>query len=224
MDIQALLSAVDPMRANQCSKFLGAMAAGLLLAGGAHSAPYEKEPTMTTATAKPSNVPIEPARQWPLKFKKHSFEIYSYDTYGCKVWYADTWQAMDDETKLKRSSDRYGPNYQKNWGGGHSGIRNFPLPAEIAWRSKDGQSHQARIDIGELFKDEVILHNVPREEMADVPYGKYQHDPDIIMEVNDRTIRVYMRAMIFLKQRVEVAGHLRADFRNDLILVKTYTY
>ena len=33
-----------------------------------------------------------------------------------------------------------------------------------------------------------------------------------------------MRAMIFLKKRVEVAGHLRGDFRDELILVKTYTF
>ncbi|PPT73318.1 hypothetical protein XthCFBP4691_20365 [Xanthomonas theicola] len=179
---------------------------------------------MTTATAKPSNVPIEPAKQWPLRFKKHGFGVYSYDTYGCKVWYANAWQARESDAKLQPSSDSYKPDHQRNWSSGHIGIRNFPAPAEVTWRSKDGQPHQARIDIGELFKDEVILHNVPREEMADVPYGKYQHDPDIIMEVNDRTIRVYIRAMIFLKQRVEVAGHMRADFRNDLILVKTYTY
>lgn len=200
-----------------------ATVAGLSLAACAQSTAVGKEPAMTTAAAS-SSVPIEPVKQWPLKFRQHSFEVYSYDTYGCKVWYAGTWEARDDEHRLKPSSESYGPNYQRNWSGGHVGIRNFPAPAEVTWRSKDGQPHEAQIDIGEIFKDEVILHNVPREEMADLPHGRYAFDPAILLEVNDRTIRVYMRAMIFLKRRTEVAGQARADFRNDLILVRTYTY
>src|SRR3989337_162131 len=48
------------------------------------------------------------------------------------------------------------------------------LPAKVSWRSKDGQTHTAEIDIGELFADEVILHNVRREEMSDVVDGEYK--------------------------------------------------
>jgi hypothetical protein len=103
-------------------------------------------------------------------------------------------------------------------------IRNFPPPAKVSWRSKDGQAHTAEIDIGELFADEIIRHNVRREEMANLPDGEFKDEPYILLEVNDRTIRVYMRAMIFLKNRVLAAGQLRGEFRNDLILVKTYTY
>jgi hypothetical protein len=200
------------------------VAASATLAACAHSTPVSKELAMTATTASSSTVPIEPVKQWPLKFKRHSFGVYSYDTYGCKVWYANTWQAMESDTKLQRSSDSYGPDYQRNWSGGHIDIKNFPPPAQVTWRSRDGQPHEALIDIGEIFKDQLIFHNVPREEMSDVPHGEYQFDPAILLEVNDRTIRVYMRAMIFLKRRVEVAGQMRADFRSDLVLVRTYTY
>ena len=69
----------------------------------------------------------------------------------------------------------------------------------------------------------MILHHVLREDMAEQPDGEYKFDPSILLEVNDRTIRVYMRAFIPTKhlQRPE-SKH--SDYRDDLILVKTYTY
>ena len=178
---------------------------------------------MTTRSATAS-VRMMPARQWPLRFDTHRFGAHCYDTYGCKVVYAGLEQRGDDPDELRPSSSGYGPDYQRNWSGTHAMIRNFPRPARVTWKSKDGQPHEAEIDIGELFKDELIRHNVPREEMADLPDGEYASEPAILLEVNDRTVRVYMRAMIFLKKRVEIAGEMRADFRNDLVLVKTYTY
>jgi hypothetical protein len=198
------------------------VAASATLAACAHSTPVSKELAMTATTASSSTVPIEPVKQWPLKFKRHSFSVFTYDTYGCKVIYARQVQVNQDPGKLQRSSASYGPDYQKNWSGVHGDIENFP-PLEISWRSKDGQPHEARIDLGEVFKDELILHNVPREEMADVPHGKYQSQPAILVEVNDRTIRIYMRAFISTKH-LQVPGNVYSNFRDDLILVKTYTY
>ena len=102
-------------------------------------------------------------------------------------------------------------------------IRNFPPPAQVSWRSKDGEAHTTEIDIGELFADEIIRHNVEREEMADVPDGEFRRDPSILLEVNDHTIRIYMRAHIPTKA-LQKPGNRYSDFRNDLVLIKTYTF
>ena len=205
--------------------FLRALTAatGFALAACASSSPSARESAMPSATATSSSH-LMPVKQWPLRFESHEFGAHCYSTYGCRVVYAGLEQRADDPDKLRPSSAGYGPDYQRNWSGTHGMIRNFPPPAQVSWRSQDGQTHTAEIDIGELFADEVIRHNVKREEMADLPDGEYGSEPAILLEVNDRTIRVYMRAMIFLKRRVEVDGKLRGDFRNDLILVKTYTY
>ena len=37
----------------------------------------------------------------------------------------------------------------------------------VAWVSKDGSSHHATVDIGDIFKDRLIRHNVPREEIRE---------------------------------------------------------
>jgi hypothetical protein len=159
-------------------------------------------------------------KQWPLKFKSHSFGAFCYDTQSCTIRYAGLKHGSE---RLSPPSAIYGPDYLAHLGGGHLMIRNFPPPAQVSWRSKDGQAHSAEIDMGELFADELIRHNVKREEMASVPDGEFDREPDILLEVNDRIIRVYMRAHIPTKTR-QKPGNRYSDFRNDLILVKTYTY
>ena len=203
-------------------RFLTAVTSLVLVSCASSTLSARESPMSSASATSPSrSMPVE---QWPLKFKSHSFGAHCYSTYGCRVVYAGLEQRADDPDELRPSSSSYGPEYQRNWSGTHAMIRNFPPPAQVSWRSKDGQAHSAEIDIGELFADEVIRHNVKCEEMADLPNGEYRWEPAILLEVNDRTIRVYMRAMIFLKKRVEVAGQLRGDFRNDLILVKSYNY
>lgn len=176
---------------------------------------------MTASATSP--VRMMPVKEWPLRFRSHSFSVFAYDTYGAKVVYAGQLQLAQDDHKLQPSSATYGPQYQRNWSGIHGMIRNFPTPAEVSWRSKDGQLHHAQIDIGELFRDELIRHNVSREEMADVPNGEFVSEPSILMEVNDRVIRVYMRAHVPTKEP-QKPGNRYSDFRKDLVLVKTYSY
>lgn len=212
-----------------------AIATGLAVAGCANSTPNAREAAMPSEqagdlppgyvrdvyTGKPIKAP-EPVKQWPLKFDSHTFGLVTYDVYGVNVDYAGVLHE-DDPDELQRSSASYGPNYQRNWGNGHIGIRNFPRPAKVSWRSKDGEAHQAEIDFGEIFRDELVRHNVRREDMADVPNGKYQNDPSIILEVNDRTLRVWMRAHVPTK-KLQKPGNKYSDFRSDVVLVETYTY
>lgn len=197
-------------------------ATGLALAACANSAPSAKEAAMPTASAT-SSYHLMPVKEWPLRFESHRFGAHCYDTYGCKVVYAGLEQRNDDPDELRPSSSGYGPDYQRNWSGTHGMIRNFPAPAVVTWRSKDGQAHTAKINFGEIFQDELIRHTVPRDDMADLPDGEFKNEPAILLEVNDRTIRVYMRAHIPTK-RLQKPGNQYSDFRNDLILVKTYTF
>ena len=197
-------------------------AAGLALAACAHVVPSAKEASMTTNSASDS-IHMMPVREWPLRFDRHSFDVHCYDTYGCKVIYAGQVQREDDPDELRPSSAGYGPDYHRNWGGGHAMIRNFPPPAVVTWKSKDGHAHRAEVDIGKIFQDEVIRHNVAREEMAELPDGEYESEPSVVLEVNDRNVRVYMRAHV-PTMRLQKPGNPYSDFRNDLILAQTYIF
>lgn len=155
--------------------------------------------------------------EFPLRFEMHGFEAHCYNARRCSVVYYDTVQTeMDpDEPPLPSRGD-----YQKNWGGAPEiGIPNFPEPALIKWQSMDGTPYEAEVDIGGIFKDELILHNVPQEEIP-VETAATVGGPDIILEVNDRTINVYMKAAIALKD----TATRKSAFRNDLILAWSKTY
>ncbi|HEY4292734.1 hypothetical protein [Luteibacter sp.] len=158
--------------------------------------------------------------KWPLKFKEHSFGAFCYGTLTCTVWYAGQRHGRD---KPRPSSSTLGPAYLDYMSGDHGGIRNFPKAAKATWTSSDGEPHQAEIDIASIFRDELIRHNVTRGEVAEQPDGGLPINPSIILEVNDRAIRVYMRAFIPTKH-LQVPGNTFSGHRQDLILVKIYNY
>ncbi|CBA17535.1 hypothetical protein XACN24_15065 [Xanthomonas albilineans] len=161
----------------------------------------------------------------PISFSTHAFGVACYDTYGCKVIYDDmSLLNIPDDTKTI-SSTSLGDKYPDDTlGASHIGIRNFPHfppPAEVTWRSKDGQPHHALVDLEAIFKDKVILHHVPQNQLPPILQADIR--PDIILEVNDRTINVYMRAFVETTVLQE-PGNKYSNSRNDLILAYTKTY
>lgn len=187
------------------------------------------QPAMSTSDyGKP---PIEPetpggrpytgtVADWPLFFIKHNFGAHCFDTYGCRVLYDGFAHGVDSDDEYSPPIASFGRNREELLTAGHIGKRNFPPPAIVTWRSKDGTPLEAEIDIGEIFKDQLIRHNVPREEIPDrIGIGS----TDIILEVNNRTINVYTRTFIPTKQE-QIPGNQYSGHRNDLILVFSQTY
>ena len=157
---------------------------------------------------------------WPLWFVQHNFGAYCYETYGCKVQYNGFNHVNEPNDILQISSASIGSKYPANLKAGYLGIRNFPSPAIVTWRSKDGESHSMDVDIGEIFKDRLVRHNVPRE---DIPSEIGLGETNIILEVNNRTINVYTRTHVPAKH-LQIPGNRYSDFRDDLICVFTKTY
>ncbi|MEJ7806601.1 MAG: hypothetical protein WKG03_11880 [Telluria sp.] len=177
------------------------------------------QPVMST-NANPSNEPS--LTDTPLRFKKHNFEANCYSTLSCSVIY-DNFNFNADVTN-KESPPPRSTDYKSDWmSASYLGIRNFPSSAEVRWNSMDGVAHEARVDIGEIFKDELILHKVPASEIKPFFEGPVAGTPDIFLEVNDRTINVYMRMLIPTKAE-QIAGNSNSFFRDDLMLAWSRTY
>lgn len=152
---------------------------------------------------------------FPLKFKEHNFGAYCFNTTHCKVVYAGLPHGED------RPSGSPGKDYMKNLSGGHGGIQNFPAPAVVTWRSLDGVAHEAKVDIGAIFNDEHVLHHVPQE---DIPIETAAFSgPEIILVVNDRTLSVYMKTMIYLK-RPRIPTNSFSDIVEETNLAYSQTY
>ncbi|MCL1525244.1 hypothetical protein M3O57_19790 [Xanthomonas nasturtii] len=160
----------------------------------------------------------------PIPFSNHAFGAFCYDTYGCKVLYDGRYEANDPDDVKQISSASVGDGYPNNLDAGTIGIRNFPSfppPSEVTWRSKDGQPHYALVDLNAIFKEKVVLHHVPQEQLPAILQADIS--PHIILEVNDRTINVYMKAMVQTTVQ-QKPGNEYSYFRNDLILAYTKTY
>ena len=194
------------------------LAAPLSLALTGCQSAMSSSPTSTPDPSDGSYSNVNP--EWPLKFRAHYFDAYCYSTYGCKVLYRGMLRADDPDDVLQLSSESLGSRYPDNLSAGMGPIPNFPPPAKVTWRSRDGTPHEAEIDIGEIFKDQLIRHNVAREDATDIPTSGM---PGIVLEVNDRTINIYMRAMIATKE-LQKPGNRHSDFRNDLIKVFSQSY
>lgn len=161
---------------------------------------------------------------WPLTFKgSHTFDAECYNTLRCRVVYNDhlfTRAYLDAPAPAPDSGD-----YRSQWVATYIvsiGSHPFPPAAEVRWTSLDGMEHQAKVDMGAIFKDRMILHKVPREE---IPEG-WQPGPGlprIYLEVNDRTLSVYMQESVTTKTP-QISGNPRSTHRRDVMLAWTHTY
>lgn len=156
---------------------------------------------------------------FPLKFYKHSFDVFCYNTLRCHVIYAN--QNLTPYKADERPSPPPPPGYKDRWWPApYLGVQNFPPPAEVTWTSSDGVAHEAKVDIGAIFKDQRVLYRVPDSEIPDKSWGD---GPSIFLEINDRTINVYMAAFIATKTE-QIPGNKYSYGRTDVILAWTHTY
>jgi hypothetical protein len=178
------------------------------------------QPVMSTSTMSghANEEIVNPASAWPLRFSIHNFGAHCFDTQRCEILYRGFPHGEKDNPAPSVAS--YGRPLEKLLTAGRGPIPNFPPPAKVTWISKDGTPLDAEVDLGEIFKDQLIRHNVPREEISTV--GSLP-PPEIILEVNDRTINVYMRATIWTK-KLQIPGNRFSNQRNDLIKVYSRTY
>ncbi len=163
------------------------------------------------------NPPSDQDTSRPFTFKGHNFGAHCFDTIGCKVFYANRYMVLDDEDKVAPSPKN--ADYFAKLAASDLDIPNFPPPATVTWKSKGGVSHKADIDIAKIFSDRIIRHNVAREDLPTETIATLDN-PDIVLVVNDRTINVYMRATIYLKD----TATRKREVRDEMILAFSQTY
>ncbi|HWG88442.1 MAG TPA: hypothetical protein VN679_11730 [Candidatus Acidoferrales bacterium] len=177
-------------------------------------------PAMTTQS--PTIQPPPETLAVPLRFASHNFAAHCYNTLSCKVIYDNyDFTPYDVDAPAQAPSS---PNYRAAWmPASYIVLHDFRAPAEVEWKSLDGVSHEAKVDMAVIFKDHLIWHKVPKSDMADFFRGPVAGSPSIFLEVNNHTINVYMG--MFIPTRTEqIPGNKDSDFRDDLFLVWTRTY
>ncbi|UPG93608.1 hypothetical protein [Luteibacter aegosomatissinici] len=153
----------------------------------------------------------------PTHFRHHAFSAECGNTRSCKVLYANRFQVEELEggpvSPLREGVIKIARN-------GHIAIRNFPGPAIVSWQSLDGERHEAEIDIGSIFRDRVVIHAEPVEDVED---DSVNGEPLILLVVDDRTVQVYMQSMVYLRK---ATGERDESYkaRHDSVLAYSKTY
>lgn len=155
-----------------------------------------------------------------LHFRKHDFTAEAFNTYGCTVEYYGHYLVNDQPGKS--SGPPPDAHYRDRYPYADLGFPTAPASAVVKWKSLDGVAHEATVDLNQIFKGGRVLHRVHESE---IPDGWVRDDvqPAIILEVNDRTITVFMRAHVGTKEE-QLSGNKYSTFRDDLIEAWKKTY
>ena len=160
---------------------------------------------------------------WPLKFKRHNFRAYYYNTLTCSIIY-NRYQFSLHEHQPSPSPPP--GDYRAGWSANHIIGTRFPGPIRAQWTALDGSEHRAEIDLEALFADRLVLHNLTRNDFTDDWLAAKSINPvpaDILMELNDRTISIFSQALLVTKDDIRPDEH-PSRLREDLIPVWTHTY
>ncbi len=135
------------------------------------------------------------ANEGELKFTTHDLNIQAYSISDVNLVYAGSPHELSagQLTRAKTVED------ETRYPGGKSGsYQAFAGPVQIDWRSKDGTQIKYALDLDAVFKDRKILHTEDVSKLYK-PEPVYGGEPTIIIELNDRTLNVYM----FVTMRLE---------------------
>lgn len=133
------------------------------------------------------------------RFGQHAFSVLCFNTWGCRVEYANRLQMnLPDDELLPGPSA--GKRLNQLVHHEQAGIANFPGSAKVVWKSKDGELHTSLIDIPKIFSGEEFIHHVPSSDIAE---RAFLVSPQFILVVDDRTISVSMSSIVPLKQSID---------------------
>lgn len=189
----------------------------LLVALQGCSTPMNADSAIPARYPPPGHLPAGPNRlaDGPLRFWEHSMGVYCFNTWGCRVQYGDHLVMDRPFEEWQPPAESYPDNLRARMDGDYLGLRNFEGPARLEWRDKAGTPLKHTLDFSAIFADGLLRHRVPREEInqrAEVLW------PAIIVEIDDRTVRVHMRAHIPLKAP-RIANNPYSDFVSEPVLV-----
>ncbi|QDE40916.1 hypothetical protein FIV34_17705 [Luteibacter pinisoli] len=178
--------------------------------------------------------PLYGKEPWPIRFHEHTFSAKRFNTLTCSFLY-NNYQFGTQKKDwtgqiLERPSGPPPEDRSVLWNSGHiivaKGGRTFPGPVELDWTSLDNTRLQASVDLDALFKDRLVLHNVSREGVKETWLKTLSIEPvvpTVLVELNDRTVSVYMRAIIATNEE-RAPGDPDTRLRFEPVLAWTHTY
>jgi hypothetical protein len=145
----------------------------------------------------------------PLTFKTHSLAMTCFNASNMKVKYGQfvTNHCSNELARAKIPQD------DTELPSRIVAIPAFLGPLHVQWQALDGTALSETLNLDEIFKGKVVLHNEDPKQLE--PTLPLIMDPTIVVEVNDRTLTIYMNAYMGLI--TDEPGKLRRGSRNRVI-------
>ncbi|MEX1828407.1 hypothetical protein [Luteibacter sp. CQ10] len=151
-----------------------------------------------------------------IPFVEHDFGARCFDTWGCQIEYAGRVQITEPEDTL---SAPFGENSRLKEVT-QSRVKNFPAPAKVTWKSKDGEPHVAYVDLAKILWEQRFIHHVPAK---DIRPNEIMPNPRIDIFVDDRRLSVSMGTVVKLKHPIEHYGSRIDPHDPELVeIIKVY--
>ena len=145
----------------------------------------------------------------PLTFKKHSLATTCYSASNMKVKYGQ-FVTNHCSNKLARAKI---PQDDTRVPGAIGAFPAFFGPLFVQWQAFDGTVLSETLNLDEIFKGKVVLHNEDPKQLE--PTLPLIMDPTIVVEVNDRTLTIYMNTYMGLI--TDEPGKLRRGSSNRVM-------
>ncbi|MFZ6734761.1 hypothetical protein ACO0LG_22750 [Undibacterium sp. Ji42W] len=153
-----------------------------------------------------------------LKFSSHDLGLKIFSASDFRLVYANSPHelALGEVAREKNATDE-----MREPGFTSGEYPSFAGPVEMEWRSKEGIHFKHTLDLDSIFKDRKVLHH---EDPARIykPMPVSGGAPTIIIEVNDRTVNVYMFTTIQIIPQDPNA--IRREAHDNMVLAYSKTF
>ncbi len=139
------------------------------------------------------NTGVKFASDGTLLFVTHDLSIDIYSASDLYLVYSGTPHELSVGEMAREKTTEDETRYPGYTSGSYYAFKSGP--AEIKWTSRDGVKHEYSLDLDSVFKDRKVLHTED-PNLNYKPEPITGGEPTIIIEVNDRTLNVYMFAAI----------------------------
>lgn len=159
---------------------------------------------------------------WPLRFKNFAFGGEAFNVKACRIIYGNNFFNEWKELQPAPAADWLRDPYI-SWSNSY-----HPFPKlDLQWSSLDGEQHKVILNLEKMLRKREVLTKVRVDEMPDNwLLGRGEKDDihlELLLEINDRTLRLYMKATVAIKIEHPTEEH-RHDFRRDWMLAWTKRY
>ena len=138
-------------------------------------------------------------------FQAHNLGIYCFDAWGCEVTYGNRVVWKESPTALKPPIEVAMPRGRSMMRGTQGVFRSFEGPLSLEWHDLQRRPHRLQIDLSEVFPERRLRYAVRDSDIStDATIGP----PEIIVEIEDRMVRLYMRVTLPLKRPRDPANPL----------------